>query len=177
MTHSTPVILELLFCAFYQLVMYRSLDGSFPNTQMKLGRWLGCAHHIGQQMCYWILQENCPVVARSTVRALDEDEKQDTTRIDEFNKNITNIIGEFDKELPYQWESEPALQDDTVDNPNDDRIPAISPDQETVPDSGVEFEPVINASILLPRGDRHILELCGSTRGMQMVFSSGENTK
>jgi hypothetical protein len=68
-----PDISEWLDFEFYDLVWYWDaphLDMTEENP--KLGRWLGVAHRVGSDMCYWIINENGNVLARTTVQHVPE---------------------------------------------------------------------------------------------------------
>ena len=55
---NTPDISSLIPFDFYDYVWYHDEVSSFPESKLKLGRWLGEAADFGQAMCYWILSEN-----------------------------------------------------------------------------------------------------------------------
>jgi hypothetical protein len=63
-TGDTTDISNFLEFGFYDRVWYRDNAGL---GEIKPGRWLGVAHHIGSIMSYYILEENGQIVARSTV--------------------------------------------------------------------------------------------------------------
>jgi hypothetical protein len=60
------------------------MDGS----GRRLARWLGVAHRVGSDLCYWLLLESGKVIARTTVQhetlddILNEDIKQEIERFD-----------------------------------------------------------------------------------------------
>jgi len=147
LTGDTLDISELLDFSFYDWV--RVYDPApFPEQRESLGRWLGPAHNIGQALCYYILKSNGQVIARTSVRALTEDELNDPAdklHHDEFDKSITEAIGSFDPDL---------IQGIPIDEPKEPLLePPISPLE---PAQHTTYGPdtLINASIILPRGDR-----------------------
>ena len=73
-TGDTPDCSHLLYFDFYQPVWYwDNPQAKFPKQKRKLGRWLGIARNIGQALCFHILAPTGAVIARSTVKAVDED--------------------------------------------------------------------------------------------------------
>jgi hypothetical protein len=67
----------------------------------KLGQWLGVAHRVGSDMCYWIINDKGNVLARTTVQhvpALDMKTDQVKERVQKFEAllnerlNDTNFI-------------------------------------------------------------------------------------
>ena len=67
-TGETPDISEWLDFEFYDRVWYYDhkkieIDGS----GRRLARWLGVAHRVGSDLCYWLLLESGKVIARTTV--------------------------------------------------------------------------------------------------------------
>lgn len=75
-TGRTPDISEYISHSWYQWVWYRD-QASFPEPQTHLGRWLGVSHDVGQAMTYWILTVKCTIIARSSVKPLDDHELRD----------------------------------------------------------------------------------------------------
>jgi hypothetical protein len=78
---------------FYNIVWY--WDG--PNRtdkNRKLGRWLGIAHRIGSNMCFWVLNNEGNSLACTTV--------QHVTLLEQQNIDIQNKINEFTTKLVQQ---------------------------------------------------------------------------
>ena len=150
LTGHTPDISELMEFTLYDWVKYYD-PVAFPNKREFLGRWLGPADHVGQALCYHLLKDNGQIIARSSVRALTPEELADPEEIqarEEFTKNVTPFLGEFDETLVQNIpndEPEHALAPD--DPPNDLTPPSADTER-------VGIDPLIHASIILPRGDR-----------------------
>ena len=73
----------------------------YPKDLVKLGRWLGVAHSVGNAMIYWILKGNGMIVPRSTVRPLTEDEKKNQVEIEnrkKYKEMIHTKFGEYNPE-------------------------------------------------------------------------------
>jgi hypothetical protein len=93
LTGNSVDISEWLDFEFYDIVWY--WDG--PNRtdeNPKLGRWLGIAHRIGSNMCYWVLNDKGNSLARTTV--------QHVTLIEQQNIDIRNKISKFSTRLAQQ---------------------------------------------------------------------------
>jgi hypothetical protein len=71
---NTPDISDLTSHDWYDCVWYWDPGEPEPAQKGKLGRCLGVAHGVGQDLSYWILTEKCSVIARSTVRPVNDDE-------------------------------------------------------------------------------------------------------
>jgi len=144
----TPDISELLYFQFYQPVKYLDPAVKFPDDKEKLGRWLGIAHNIGQAMCYFVLAESGTPLARSTVRPLTPAELHDEAdAIKAFDRSVAERLGEF---------SETRVLDIEPDSPVNPPVVTVTPD-DPVPDPEpvTLHDPMINASVMLPHGDRH----------------------
>ena len=162
LTGDTPDISDYLNFEFYQWVkVYDPV--AFPSTREYLGRWLGPAHNVGQALCYYVLKENGQVIARTTVRELTEIELKDENEIQAraaFDASIKENIGTFNDDAIHfvpNDEPEEAIQP----------IPAsteiVSPEQtqespvqtqEEPPEVSHGPDPLLQAQIILPRGDR-----------------------
>ena len=86
----TPDISEWIDFEFYDRVWYYvqkkiNIDGS----GRRLARWLGVAHCIGSDLCYWLLLQSGKVIARTTVHHvvrddyLNDDVKSESERFDQ----------------------------------------------------------------------------------------------
>ena len=71
----TPDILEWIDFSFFDLVWFHNnvkTDTADDNAQ--LGYWLGIAHRIGSDLCYWVLTKSGKVIARTTVQHVTDDD-------------------------------------------------------------------------------------------------------
>ncbi|KAI2489307.1 hypothetical protein MHU86_25280 [Fragilaria crotonensis] len=89
-TGETPDISEWIDFEFYDRVWYYDqkkieIDGS----GRRLARWLGVAHRVGSDLCYWLLLESGNVIARTTV--------QHVVRDDYLNNDVKTEIESFDR--------------------------------------------------------------------------------
>ena len=97
-TGETPDISEWIDFEFYDRVWYYGqkkieIDGS----GRRLARWLGVAHRIGSDLCYWLLLESGKIIARTTVQHvvrdnyLNEDIK---TELDRFDRSVEDRLSD-----------------------------------------------------------------------------------
>ena len=89
----TPNIAELVQFAWYEWVWY--YDPSDPD-KIRLGRWLGPAHDVGQGMAYHILSDKAKVVTRSTIASVssgDHASHELADRKAEYTKSVEETIG------------------------------------------------------------------------------------
>ena len=70
MTGDSPDISEWVDFDFYDPVWFWDNPDNPENPL--IGRWLGVAHRVGSDMCYWILKSNGHVLARTTVQHVPE---------------------------------------------------------------------------------------------------------
>ena len=64
MTGNTPDISEMLDFDIWDLVWYHQPGTDTSEPVRRLGRWLGVAHQIGSDMCYWVIPVSGIVLAR-----------------------------------------------------------------------------------------------------------------
>jgi hypothetical protein len=74
LTGDTVDISEWLDFELYDPVWYMHSPGAEDNP--RLGRWLGVAHRIGSDMCYWVLDDKGHILSRTTVQHVTELEQQ-----------------------------------------------------------------------------------------------------
>jgi hypothetical protein len=87
----TPDISEYANYSWYQWVWYRD-QASFPEPQIRLGRWLGVSEDVGQAMTYWILTDKNTVIARSSVKSLEDYECRDPAIISQQERFTAKIL-------------------------------------------------------------------------------------
>ena len=156
-TGDTPDISEWLDFDFYDPVWFWDHPDNPENPS--LGRWLGVAHRIGSDMCYWVLKSNGHVLARTTVQHVPE--------IDLRKDDVKNKLQDFDRIIHDR------LQDRNFLTPNIDglRLEDIDeddPDNEDANDGSnyqapeqddytpETFDQYLGAELLLPHGDQMI---------------------
>ena len=65
------------------------------SPEKRLGRWLGVAHRADSNLCYWVLNSNGKVQARTTVQHVvqeDCDNQEINLKIDKSNKDVNNRL-------------------------------------------------------------------------------------
>jgi hypothetical protein len=68
-TGETPGISEWLNFDLYDRVwFYDQKKIDIDGSGCRLARWLGVAHRVGSDLCYWLLLESGKVIARLTVQ-------------------------------------------------------------------------------------------------------------
>ena len=90
---------------WYDWIKYRDTTVSWPLDDYALGRWLGPAPTIGNEMAMYILKDNGEVIIRTTLRHLTEEEKQSKIETESklnFDKRIKERLGDAlsDEDLP-----------------------------------------------------------------------------
>ena len=71
----TPDISEWIDFSFYDLVWFHNnAKTDAADDLVQLGYWLGIAHRIGSDLCYWILTKGGKVIARTTVQHVTEED-------------------------------------------------------------------------------------------------------
>jgi Reverse transcriptase (RNA-dependent DNA polymerase) len=89
-TGETPDISEWVDFEFYDRVwFYDQKKMEINDTGRRLARWLGVAHRVGSDLCYWLLLESGNVIARTTV--------QHVTREDLLNDDVKVEVNRFDQ--------------------------------------------------------------------------------
>ena len=88
-------ISNLCVFGWYEWCYFMRHKAAFPHDKEVLGRVLGPATGVGNDMCQWVLQSNGSVVAQRTVRPLKPEEihspdKQFTRRMS--NKSVYCLI-------------------------------------------------------------------------------------
>jgi hypothetical protein len=117
-TGETPFISEWIDFEFYDRVWYYDQKKIEINgSGRRLARWLGVAHRIGSDLCYWLLLESGKFIARTTVRRvvredyLNDDIKLEIKRI---NRSVENRLS--DQNFTQHNQNGFYIQD----KPNDD---------------------------------------------------------
>ena len=88
-TGKTPDISEYLDFNFYDLVWYWRLPNpSLSEHDCKLARWMGVAHRVGSDMCYWLMPVSGTPIVNSSVQHVTAEDLQNPQvmqRVDDFN--------------------------------------------------------------------------------------------
>ena len=88
----TSDISELMEFGWFDWVWFHN---PVDPTKNQLGRWMGPAHNVGQELAYYTLNDNAEVVIRSTVSRISDYDISPMdlcTRQSEFNDRVESII-------------------------------------------------------------------------------------
>ncbi|KAI2489216.1 Reverse transcriptase (RNA-dependent DNA polymerase) [Fragilaria crotonensis] len=108
-TGQTPDISEWLDFEFYDRVwVYDHSKIQLDGTGRRLGRWLGVAHRVGSDLCYWILVASGNVIARTTV--------QHVAREDILNEETKKQIAMFDENVDQRLNEDGFYVDGPMDS-------------------------------------------------------------
>jgi hypothetical protein len=119
-TGETPDISEWVDFEFYDRVwFYDHKKIEMDSTGRRLARWLGIAHRVGSDLCYWLLLPSGKVLARTTV--------QHVTREDFLNEDVKMQVNQFDEQI------EDRLNDDNF-VVNDENVANFFLEDETLID-------------------------------------------
>jgi hypothetical protein len=116
MVGHTPDISEFAHYTWFEWVWYRDVT-AYPETSISLGRWIGVASDVGQPMTFWILTQNCTIIARSSVKSLQDFERRDPVVLSQQETFMQSIFER--RKLSSEFES-PWI---TVDNREPDPTP------------------------------------------------------
>jgi hypothetical protein len=119
-TGETPDISEWIDFEFYDRVWYYDQKKiEIDGNGRRLARWLGVAHRVGSDLCYWLLLDSGKVIARTTV--------QHVVRDDYLNNDVKGDIESFDRSVDerlsdHNFMADPAggfyIQDEPDEMPN-----------------------------------------------------------
>jgi len=118
-TGETPDITEYVDFGFYDFVWVRENAGLGEQI---LCRWLGVAHRVGSQLCYYVLKQNGEVIARTTVQRVTNVEmttREVKQRCDEFDKAIAERMATSKSDIDAMAERKRKPSDWAIDS----RIP------------------------------------------------------
>jgi hypothetical protein len=158
-TGDSPDISEWLDFDFYDLVWYWDAPHlALMEDNPKLGRWLGVAHRVGSDMCYWVINENGNVLARTTVQHVpDIDLRTDmirnkaeafqnalVTRLDDANFMADNAEAEG-------FYMEDIIYDDIHD---EEMVEQYAIEQDDYTDDA--YDQYVGAELMVPHGDEMV---------------------
>jgi hypothetical protein len=146
LTGDTVDISEWLDFEFYDPVWYWHRPGDDDNP--RVGRWLGVAHRVGSNLCYWILTSAAKVVARTTVQHLTEIEmlgpviKKRVFDYDHWVKHLLNDRAHIDHDIEGLAQS---LADIDLEDEQEDPV--------VLPEATEEaFDEYVGAELFIPSG-------------------------
>ena len=89
---------------------------SFPQTQEKLGHWVGIAPNVGDILCYEILTDKHTIINRSTVRSALPQDQQNRRLGHVFPRDPQQLHFEVFPPQADQMDAGPDMQVGDVDN-------------------------------------------------------------
>jgi hypothetical protein len=149
-TDKTPNISKQLDFEFYDLVWWwdRPNKPNVNDEMKRLGRWLGVSHHVGSDLCYWIVTDSGQVVSKTSVEHvtcddyLSEDMK---AKVKEFEKKLEEHLDDSN----FILQGEDGIDLKMIEDLDDEGIGAmvedgITPMEEEYDDMIVEERPEAN---------------------------------
>ena len=166
-TGDTPDISEWLDFDIYDLVWV--WDNPNAEINPRLARWLGVAHRIGSDLCYWVIDDKGNILARTTVQHvtdLDRKKPETAVRIKAFDDALTLKLGDETHELPDVVPGSSFFLEDLefdesgIAKPEEPETPAYADGEEGAVEQD-DFTPdamdnYLNSELLLPDGDNMI---------------------
>lgn len=150
MKGTTADISHISEFGWYDWVMFRDNNPTFPDDKMILGRYLGPATDVGPIMTSKILKSNGQIVYRLTARSLTPEETDDPVQIEarrQFTQALDERIGpgatESDFESDELTPTYPPYEE--ASRHDDDDLPP----EEVTPETGDNY---INTEISFPKG-------------------------
>ena len=118
----TPDISEWLDFEFYDLVWWldRPTKPDVTDYVHWLAWWLGISHHVGSDLCYWLIMDTGKIISKSSVEHvtcddyLNEDRKQ---QINNFKQKLSDLLCADNFQLDGDGEFNSMYLDDIEDDP------------------------------------------------------------
>ena len=172
LTGETPDISEFLNFSFYDHVYVWENAGLGERT---LARWLGVSHHIGSQMCYFIIKGNSQILSWTSVQRVTQLELQTDevcSSLSTLDQGICDRLNDANhvlltgKDQPIDWrridvEQDPDFLDEFHNTVNDPKLPEADA-QRYEPDVGADT--YIDMHISLPTGPDEAPQLARVTK-------------
>jgi hypothetical protein len=149
MTGNTANISHIAEFGWYDWVMFRDNEPSFPDDKLILGRYLGPAIDTGLALMAKILKSNGVFVCRSTLRHLTDEELNSPVHIEmrhKFAESIELHLGPA--ALPQDFPAEDLTPDPTYYDDTNAMDPEYG-DTEVTPKIRDNY---LSAELMLPKG-------------------------
>lgn len=122
-TGKTLDISEYLDFYFYNLVWYWHMQNpSLSEHDCEIARWMGVAHQVGSNICYWLMSVSRVPVANSLVQhvmAEDQQNPQIMEQVNNFNTRLNTFLDKTNFLLPGN-DLDHYYPDDVYDIPIDE---------------------------------------------------------
>jgi hypothetical protein len=149
MTGNTADIIHITEFGWYNWVMFRDNEPSYPDDKLILGHYLGPAIDTGSALMAKILKLNGVFVCRSTMGHLTDEEINSSVHKDmrcKFDESIEHHLGLA--ALPQDFPAEDLTPDPTYfDDTN--AMDAEYGEAEITPETGDNY---LSAELMLPKG-------------------------
>jgi hypothetical protein len=149
MTGNTANISHIAEFGWYDWVMVRNNEPSFPDDKLILGRFLGPAIDTGSALTAKILKSNSVFVCRSTLQHLTDEELNSPVHMDmrrKFDESINLHLGPA--ALPQDFPAEDLTPDLTYYDDIDTMDPEYG-DAKVTPETGDNY---LSAELMLTKG-------------------------
>jgi hypothetical protein len=147
-TGNTPDISEWLDFEYYDLVWWwdRPNKPNVMDEMKRLARWLGVSHHVGSDLCYWLVTDSGQVVSKMLVEHVTHDDylhEDIKKRIEDFDKKLKGRLDDSNFILQGEDNVDLRLLEDIVDDNSIGAIgeKGITPTDEEYGDMLVEERP------------------------------------
>jgi hypothetical protein len=110
----TPDTSEFAYFSWSQWVWYKE-PTSFPESDVRLGKWLGITDDVDQAMTYWVLTSKGIVIARFSVAPLSELDLQNPTVKDQFDEFTKTYHASSNAPSTSPMEIFPEIEDDLAE--------------------------------------------------------------
>ena len=154
-TGRTPDISEYLDFDFYDLVWYwHSAHLSLSEHDRELARWMGVAHRVGSDMCYWLMPVSGVPVVNTTVQHVTAEDLQNPdlqSRVNDFNMRLERRLDDTNFILPgndidyYYPTDQYGIDYENGDVENGD----VQEDGQPEADSVDDYDKLVGATFLL----------------------------
>jgi hypothetical protein len=167
LTGNTPDISEWLDFGFYDLIWYHVATNEPTVSPRQLGRWLGISHHVGSDLCYWVLTRSGKVLSTTTLQHVTRQDTDDTTisqQVIAFDLAVNARLDDAAFTLTDASHDSPYIQDDYSPSlphprqgivPSDEEYGDMLVDCEEPPedDDAEDLDNFIHANLLLDAGN------------------------
>jgi hypothetical protein len=153
-TGRTPDISEYLDFDFYDLVWYwRTAHPSLSEHDRELARWMGVAHRVGSDMCYWLMPVSGVPVVNTTVQHVTSEDLRNVdiqAQVDDFNTRLHQRLEDTNFVLPgndidYYPTDQYTIDLENGDPENGDADDEGQPEADTIDD----YDTLVGATFLL----------------------------
>ena len=161
----TPEISEWLDFEFYDLVWWLDNTKQHPFEKRRLAQWLGISHHVGSDLCYWLITESGKLISKTSVEHVvqaDYIEPSKKQQIDTFNKTLDERLDDTNFRLTGDMDISRLYLDDDVD-----------PDQQT----NVPTNEKYGDMLFEPRPDEDDEEAVNKYRNMELILDLGNDNE